>query len=81
LPAGHTPSDVIVMGEKVSGEFDYYMDTGDFDTKVEKYRHGIMSGSNYLMLDMHVETLLPAAAAGGLDPWDPAGAPTTQASQ
>jgi prepilin-type N-terminal cleavage/methylation domain-containing protein len=75
---GHTPSDVIVLGEKVTSVDDYYMEPGDFDSKVEQYRHGVLLGSNYLMWDMHVETLLPAAALGGLDPWDPSGTPTTQ---
>lgn len=81
LPTGRTPSDVIVLGEKVTIQNDYYMDDGDFDSKVEPYRHGALIGSNYLMLDMHVETFLPAAAMGGLDPWDPHGIPTTQQTQ
>jgi type II secretory pathway pseudopilin PulG len=81
LPTGRTPSDVIVMGEKVTSETDYYMDLGDFDTKVEQFRHGPLLGSNYLMLDMHVETCLPTTAWGGLDPWDLNGIPTTQSTQ
>jgi len=99
LPAGRTPSDVIVMGEKRSSVFDCYMDPGDFDIKVEQFRHGISygtqihpianstatvstgtGGSNYLMLDMHVETELPAAAIGGLDPWDPTATQDNQTS-
>jgi len=80
LPPGRDPTNVIVAGEKVSTYSDMYMDPGDFDEKVEQFRHGPYIGSNYLMLDMHVETLLPAAAKGGLDPWDPQGIPTTQPS-
>jgi hypothetical protein len=67
---GLTPDQVIIMGEKVSTEKDYYMEPGDFDRLVEKYRHGMNYGSNYLMLDMHVQTMLPADAFGALDPWD-----------
>jgi prepilin-type N-terminal cleavage/methylation domain-containing protein len=81
LPAGHDPSNVIVVGEKVSSQSDYYMDIGDFDTKVEAYRHSPLYGSNYLMLDMHVDTLLPGPVKAGLDPWDPAGTPTSQPDQ
>jgi type II secretory pathway pseudopilin PulG len=81
LPTGRTPADVIVMGEKVTSEPDYYMDLGDFATKVEQFRHGPLLGSNYLMLDMHVETFMPLAVLGGLDPWDVHGVPTTLASQ
>jgi len=74
---GLTPDKIIVMGEKVSTEHDYYMEPGDFDRLVEKYRHGLNVGSNYLMLDMHVETLLPGPAFGEIDPWDLADLPTT----
>jgi len=75
LPAGRTPSDIIVAGEKVSGVYDYYMEPGsnDFDQKVELHRHGILLGSNYLMLDLHVVTLMPGSIPGGLDPWDTVG--------
>ncbi len=65
-----SPSQIILMGEKVSTENDYYMETGDYDKMVEKYRHGLNVGSNYLMLDMHASTLLPGQAMGELDPWD-----------
>jgi type II secretory pathway pseudopilin PulG len=84
LPFGHTPADVIVLGEKLnfnpqSGPVnDYYMEPGDFDTKVDQFKHGPLLGSNYLMMDMHVDTLVPAAAKGGIDPWDVNGDPTTQ---
>jgi len=68
--ANVTPDQVIVLGEKVSSEKDYYMEPGDFDRLVEKYRHGLNCGSNYLMMDMHVETMLPGPAFGEIDPWD-----------
>lgn len=77
LPNGRTASDVIVMGEKVSSYNDYYMDKGDFDSRVEQYRHGINLGSNYLFFDGHVDTLVPGEVIGGLDPWDLNGTPTT----
>jgi prepilin-type N-terminal cleavage/methylation domain-containing protein/prepilin-type processing-associated H-X9-DG protein len=78
-----TSSEVIVMGEKVTSEGDYYMEINpggltDFDRLVDKYRHGIavdaaaqkLAGSNYLFLDWHVETLVPDEAKRGMDPWD-----------
>lgn len=79
LPNHLAPSDAILMGEKVSAAGDYYMEYGDYaDGKVDIVRHGLNIGSNYLMLDMHVETklLTDASAYAGLDPWDlAAGAP------
>jgi prepilin-type N-terminal cleavage/methylation domain-containing protein/prepilin-type processing-associated H-X9-DG protein len=81
LPRGRSPSDVIVMGEKRTDVDDYYMEvtetSDDWTTKVEQHRHGFSVGSNYLMLDLHVETQVPGVALGGLDPWDPNGTPTT----
>ena len=77
---GLTNSDVIVMGEKRTDQPDYYMDGdaptnpgGDFDRVVEPYRHGVRLGSNYLYLDMHVETLRKKEGVklAGIDPWDP----------
>ena len=70
LPSHMSPSDVVVMGEKVTTVTDYYMDDGDFDRVVEKYRHGIKLGSNYLMLDLHVDTEMPSFVETALDPWD-----------
>jgi prepilin-type N-terminal cleavage/methylation domain-containing protein len=81
LPNHISPSDVVLMGEKITTIYDYYMEYGDFDRVVEKYRHGSQWGSNYLMLDMHVDTKLPAVAEAALDPWDFAAGrtpPTTQ---
>jgi len=84
VPDGRSSSEVILMGEKTTGSFDslgapldhdYYMEIGDFDRIVEKYRHGLQRGSNYLYKDMHVGTVLPNEAQLALDPWDVVGGP------
>jgi prepilin-type processing-associated H-X9-DG protein len=67
---GLTSSEVVLMGEKVTTERDYYMERSDFGRVVEKYRHGLKLGSNYLYHDGHVGTVLPREALTGLDPWD-----------
>jgi type II secretory pathway pseudopilin PulG len=72
---GANSSQVVVMGEKVTSVNDFYMETlrsgrSDFDHVVEKYRHGLRLGSNYLHLDLHVDTLMPKQAKEGVDPWD-----------
>jgi len=80
-PGGRSPSDIILMGEKISTVHDYYMEYSEYDKVVEKYRHGLYVGSNYLMLDLHVEPKLPDEAQEALDPWDFAAGkppPTTQ---
>lgn len=64
-------SEMVVAGEKVTTERDYHMERMDFGRVVEKYRHGPRLGSNYLYFDGHVDTVLPAAALTGIDPWDP----------
>jgi prepilin-type processing-associated H-X9-DG protein len=64
-----TTSEIVVMGEKVSSEVDYYMAAGDFDRIVEPYRHGPRLGSNYLYLDGHVTIVPPNEALPGIDPW------------
>jgi len=80
-PRGLSSADVVVMGEKVTTEPDYYMNkvkeasgvvTTDYGTgKVELYRHGFRLGSNYLYLDMHVETFRKLGSLQkGADPWD-----------
>jgi hypothetical protein len=80
---GLEPSDCILLGEKVSTRADYYMEVGDFADLVEKYRHGIAMGSNYLYLDLHVDDLGPNQAVFdlALDPWAitplSSGAPTS----
>ena len=87
LPNHTSPSDAILAGEKVSAVGDYYMEYGDYAAgKVDPLRHGAKIGSNYLMLDMHVEAkliLTDANAEAVLDPWDFANgtAPTTHPSQ
>jgi prepilin-type processing-associated H-X9-DG protein len=58
------------MGEKKPIERDYYMEEQEFDLIVDKYRHGVGRGSNYLFLDGHVDLLEPKEAVLGLDPWD-----------
>jgi prepilin-type processing-associated H-X9-DG protein len=77
---GKSPSDIILMGEKKSTEPDYYMElkkdgTSDFWTKVEKYRHGLQLGSNYLMCDGSVTAKQPQEAEKAMDPWDPVTGP------
>jgi prepilin-type N-terminal cleavage/methylation domain-containing protein/prepilin-type processing-associated H-X9-DG protein len=64
-------SQIVVMGEKVTDQPDYYMEVSDFNRVVEPYRHGIAYGSNYLYLDWHVTTDAPSEALSGTDPWDP----------
>jgi prepilin-type N-terminal cleavage/methylation domain-containing protein/prepilin-type processing-associated H-X9-DG protein len=68
---GLTVSDVIVAGEKFSLVRDYYMQSDDFVRVVERFRHGLSLGSNYLYMDGHVGTVLPREALTGVDPWDP----------
>jgi prepilin-type N-terminal cleavage/methylation domain-containing protein len=69
------PSDIVVIGEKKTLEPDYNMevnpnDTTDYDRLVEKYRHGLTVGSNYLHFDSHVDSLLPPQALLSIDPWE-----------
>jgi prepilin-type N-terminal cleavage/methylation domain-containing protein len=70
LPNQLPSSLVVLMGEKVTLVGDYYMEYGDFGRVVDEFRHGQEFGSNYLMLDLHVTTQLPAQAESALDPWD-----------
>jgi hypothetical protein len=71
---GLKPSQVVVAGEKVTEQRDYYMEgssnISEFDRVVEKYRHGAKLGSNYLHHDWHVDTEMPADALAGIDQWD-----------
>jgi prepilin-type N-terminal cleavage/methylation domain-containing protein len=67
---GLSSSEVIIAGEKVTTERDYYMEVSDYNRVVEQYRHGVRLGSNYLHHDTHVDTLLPREALTGIDPWD-----------
>jgi len=64
-----TSSEIVLMGEKVTSQPDYYMSAGDFDRIVEPYRHGVKLGSNYLYLDGHVTINPPNEALPGIDPW------------
>jgi prepilin-type processing-associated H-X9-DG protein/prepilin-type N-terminal cleavage/methylation domain-containing protein len=66
---GVNSSDIVVAGEKKTGQPDYYMEYGDYARAVEPFRHGQQSGSNYLYHDGHVATQLPADAKRGIDPW------------
>ncbi len=70
LPNHTSPSAVVLMGEKVTAVSDYYMEIDDFNRVVAQYRHGLAWGSNYMMLDLHVEQVLPQQAETALDPWD-----------
>jgi prepilin-type processing-associated H-X9-DG protein len=65
---GKNSSDVILAGEKVSSERDYYMQADDFARVVELYRHGINLRSNCLFLDGHFDREIVKKAS--LDPWD-----------
>jgi prepilin-type N-terminal cleavage/methylation domain-containing protein len=82
---GIASSDIIVMGEKTTAYYDYYMEnatgnptkktgftgcTSDYDLKVEPNRHGLRSGSNYLYLDIHVDNRRPVKKDPTfIDPW------------
>jgi prepilin-type N-terminal cleavage/methylation domain-containing protein/prepilin-type processing-associated H-X9-DG protein len=71
--SAHSYSDVVLMGEKRTGEPDYYMEyetDTEFDRVVEPYRHGLKLGSNYLYLDGHVDIVPPKEVKDALDPWD-----------
>jgi prepilin-type processing-associated H-X9-DG protein len=70
-PKGLSASDLVLMGEKRSDYPDYYMDPGNYSTRVELFRHGLRLGSNYLFLDLHVGTLKDVKQiAAAIDPWD-----------
>ncbi len=70
---GVASPEIIVIGEKRSGEPDYYMDAkdGDLDRVVEYYRHGLYVGSNYAFMDGHVTSKTPEDLRNLIDPWDP----------
>lgn len=79
--SGKDYSEIVLMGEKVTTNPDYYMEiqtkekTIEFWTRVEKYRHGLVAGSNYLWLDGHVTNQHPSEFKNSVDPWDPGGTP------
>ena len=73
-PVDRVSSEIVLMGEKKTSKGEYFMETGDFDPPkeiVEEYRHGIKLGSNYLYMDMHVDTVPPKEAKEAVDPWSP----------
>ncbi len=76
--ANRSPSELILMGEKVTSEPDYYMELSDFNRLVELRRHNLRIGSNYLYMDLHVDSFPPTDTVGTMDPWDPY--PSTQPS-
>jgi prepilin-type N-terminal cleavage/methylation domain-containing protein/prepilin-type processing-associated H-X9-DG protein len=69
--AGIPSTEVVVMGEKRSDRIDYYMTVGEYDDRVDPYRHGTRLGSNYLFLDLHVGMLKRKESMLAIDPWDP----------
>jgi prepilin-type N-terminal cleavage/methylation domain-containing protein len=82
---GLSSSEVIMAGEKVTTERDYYMEASpdrmsDYNRVVERFRHGARLGSNFLKHDGHVDTILPSQAAALLDPWELPVPATTQPS-
>jgi prepilin-type N-terminal cleavage/methylation domain-containing protein len=77
---GRSPDKVIILGEKVSSERDYYMEvryaqdgvtplSSEFAQKVELFRHGRRLGSNYLFKDWSVYWVPPEEAMNAIDPW------------
>jgi prepilin-type N-terminal cleavage/methylation domain-containing protein/prepilin-type processing-associated H-X9-DG protein len=71
---GRNVSQVPLLGEKVSIVRDYYMEKeagqSEFFRIVERYRHGPTRGSNYLFMDLHVDSQPPEEAYNQVDPWD-----------
>ena len=71
-----TNTDVVVMGEKVTTEEDYYVEAfpggtvSDYHQVVEHHRHGLRLRSNYLHLDLHVDNTEPKQIPLCIDPWD-----------
>jgi prepilin-type N-terminal cleavage/methylation domain-containing protein len=68
-------AEFIIMGEKNSQAPDYYMGTvpilPSYFTRVCNFTmHGRNVGSNYLHLDMHVESRRENEALKGIDPWN-----------
>jgi len=76
LGPGVTSADCVLMGEKTDNPIyaDYYMDRGEnFDALVERFRHGLQHGSNYLFLDLHVGLMRLRSADDAqnfVDPWE-----------
>ena len=78
---GLSSASIIIMAEKKTQYDDYYHGIGplhpnqNISTLLERYRHGLNVGSNYLFLDSHVEVLKPEDAQKPYDPWTHAGLP------
>jgi prepilin-type N-terminal cleavage/methylation domain-containing protein/prepilin-type processing-associated H-X9-DG protein len=72
-PAGLTPSDIVVMGEKLTLATNYYVEilngATTYYAQVNEFAHG-KRGSNYLYLDTHVGPIDRRRAMYGEDPWD-----------
>ncbi len=73
-PANLTPSDVVVMGEKLTNATNYYVEilsgVSTYYQQCDENRHGRVYGSNYLYLDMHVGPRPRNLPKFGQDPWD-----------
>lgn len=63
-------TEVVLMGEKFTSKFDYFMEPGDFGTLIDLVKHGLNYGSNYLYMDGHVDNDSRENAMKGFDPWD-----------
>lgn len=69
-PTGQSSATVIVMGEKMTGQCNYYMGYADCRYgNVDFTRHGSKWGSNYLYLDMHVDNQVGIPSFAAMDPW------------
>lgn len=82
MGSGLDVSHVPLLGEKVIGFPDYYLEQennglSEFENLIDLYKHGTKAtlGANYLFMDLHVDSKEPTEAYGALDPWDVA---TTQ---
>ena len=71
-----TPSDLILMGEKLWDTGDYYMDGPSKDRPTEwklvidLHKHGFRLPANYLFVDGHVAGFPDNVPLSGVDPWD-----------
>jgi prepilin-type N-terminal cleavage/methylation domain-containing protein/prepilin-type processing-associated H-X9-DG protein len=62
LPAGATPSDMVLMGEKrEDSDWYFFANADEYARGAEPYKHGVRRGrgSNYLFLDTHVAAHRP----------------------
>jgi len=73
-PANLTPSDVVVLGEKLTISTNYYVEIlngqSTYFAQVDESRHGRVRGSNYLYMDMHAGPRARGLPVLGEDPWD-----------